>query len=114
MKKWVLLCILLANNFFFRGSVCETKTLSTTRLKDLRLLLKNVWKKEGELNATVLSAKYFQAQINHHQYHSATKFAPVLISASENIASIFGRKQVISYFQDDKTNEALGLAAISK
>lgn len=91
------------------------KNIVEYTFKRSSLVAKNVWKKEGELNATVLSVKYFFPSSNQSpSYHPATKFAPVLISASENIASIFGRKQVISYFQDDKANEALGLAAISK
>ena len=78
-------------------------------------MLKDIWKKEGERNATVASVKYFQVQSNKRPHHLAVKFALVTISSLDNtVAIIFGQKQVVSHCQEDKTKEALGLPPISK
>ena len=70
--------------------------------------------REGKRHVTVAPIKLFWAQNNQHSNHPATKFPRATINALEEIAGLFGPKQITFRSQDEKAKVALTLPAANK
>ena len=110
--------LLIFQNDDFQGGCFQAENFIRYSLKRsiayLRLMPKNVSKKEGKRNVTVAPVKLFWAQNNQHSNIAAMNFARTRINAPEEIGGLLGTKQVKFDSQGDKAKIVLRLRDANK